>query len=206
MNLVATLLRVHSVRRGFLLGLACWARVSAGAEADLILHHGKIVTVDSRFSIQQAVAVQDGRIAAVGPDEQILAWRGPRTQVIDLEGRMVLPGLIDSHAHPADACLTEFDHPIPTMERIQDVLEYVRARAKALKEGEWIQVRQVFITRLAEQRYPTRAELDSAAPRHPVIFQTGPDASLNSLALQQSGIDRDFRVSDGGSGVAEKDP
>jgi predicted amidohydrolase YtcJ len=67
-------------------------------------------------------------------------------------------------------------------------------------------VRQVFITRLAEQRYPTRAELDRVAPKHPVLFQTGPDASVNSLALQRSGMTRDFKVSDGGSGFAEKDP
>src|SRR5262249_8314706 len=59
---------------------------------------------------------------------------------------------------------------------------------------------------LREQRYPTRAELDRVAPKWPVIFQTGPDASLNTLALQLSGIDRDFKVADGGSGFAEKDP
>jgi len=126
--------------------------------------------------------------------------------VVDLQGRLVLPGLIDSHAHPADACLTEFDHPIPPMECIEDVLAYVKSRAQALKEGEWIEVRQVFITRLREQRYPTRAELDAAAPKHPVIYQTGPDAALNTLALQLSGIGRDFKVTDGGTGFAEKDP
>jgi hypothetical protein len=112
---------------------------------------------------------------------------------------------MDSHAHPADACLTEFDHPIPAMERIRDVLDYIQARARELKEGDWIEVRQVFLTRLREQRYPTRAELDRVAPKHPVIFATGPDASLNTLALQVSGIDRDFKVTDGGSGFAEKD-
>jgi len=85
------------------------------------------------------------------------------------------------------------------------VLDYIQARASVLKEGEWIEVRQVFISRLAEQRYPSRAELDRVAPKHPVLFATGPDASLNSLALKLSGIDRDFKVTDGGSGFAEKD-
>jgi len=132
----------------------------SAAEADLILHHGKVVTVDSAFSIRQAVAVKDGRILAVGSDRAVLASKGPKTELVDLGGKMVLPGLMDSHAHPADACLTEFDHPIPAMERIQDVLEYIQARARELKEGEWIEVRQVFLTRLREQRYPTRAELD----------------------------------------------
>ncbi|PYK61476.1 MAG: amidohydrolase [Verrucomicrobia bacterium] len=175
------------------------------AEADLILHGGKVVTVDDRFSIQEAIAIEGGRIVQLGRDSEALKRRGPRTDVVDLQGRLVLPGLMDSHAHPADACMTELDHPIPPMESIPDVLDYIQARARALKEGEWIEVHQVFITRLREQRYPTRAELDRAAPRHPVLFATGPDASLNSLALKLSGIDRDFKVTDGGSGFAEKD-
>src|SRR5690606_10598857 len=68
------------------------------------------------------------------------------------------------------------------------------------------QLRQVFITRLKEQRYPTKEELDRVAPKHPVVFSTGPDAVLNSLALKLSGIDKDFKVTDGGTGYAEKDP
>jgi len=176
------------------------------AGADLILHGGKVVTVDGRFSIHEAIAVERGRIAQVGRSADVLQRRDSRSEVVDLHGRLVLPGLIDSHAHPVGACMTEFDHPIPTIERIQDVLDYIQARARALNEGEWIVVSQVFITRLQEQRYPTRAELDQAAPGHPVIFQTGPDAMLNSLALKLSGIDRDFKVTDGGGGFAEKDP
>src|SRR5262249_18022348 len=117
---------------------------------------------------------------------------------------MVLPGLIDSHTHPTMACMTEFDHPVPQMETIQDVLDYIHARAETLGEGAWVVVRQVFITRLKEQRYPTRAELDRVAPKNPVLFATGPDASLNTLALQLSGIDKNFQVE--GAGRIEKDP
>jgi predicted amidohydrolase YtcJ len=101
--------------------------------------------------------------------------------------------------------MTEFDHPIPAMESINDVLAYVKARAAALGPNKWVEVHQVFITRLKEQRYPSRAELDAAAPKNPVLFATGPDASLNSSALRLSGIDKDFKVSDGGPGYAEKD-
>jgi predicted amidohydrolase YtcJ len=176
------------------------------ADADLILHHGKIVTVDKSFSIHQALAVKDGRILRVGTDAEVLQEKRPHTQLLDLGGKLVLPGLIDSHVHPGGASMIEFDHPIPDMESIGDVLAYVRDRAKALAEGEWIEVRQVFITRLREQRYPTRAELDEAAPKNPVIFSTGPDASLSTLALKASGIDKDFQVRDGGPGFAEKDP
>ena len=177
----------------------------AADHADLILHHGKIVTVDKQFSIHQALAIRDGRIVRVGNDAEVFKLKGPDTQLIGLEGKTVLPGLIDSHVHPNGACMTEFDHPIPEMETIADVLGYVRGRAKALAKGEWIQVRQVFITRLREQRYPTRKELDEAAPDNPVVFSTGPDASLNSLAMKLSAIDKDFKVTDGGPGHAEKD-
>ena len=177
----------------------------AGAdEADLILHHGKVVTVDRDFSVRQALAVKGDRLLRVGTDEEVLKTRGPRTEVVDLGGKTVLPGLIDSHTHPTGACMTEFDHPIPEMETIEDVLDYVRSRAEALGDGKWVVVRQVFITRLKEQRYPTREELDRAAPENPVLFSTGPDASLNSLALKLSGIDKDFRPE--GPGKVEKDP
>jgi predicted amidohydrolase YtcJ len=184
--------------------LACVALTAA--DADLILHNGKVVTVDGKFSIQQAIAVRDGHIAQVGKSQNVLKLKGPRTELIDLKGRMVVPGLMDSHTHPTSASMTEFDHTIPEMESIRDVLDYISARAKLAKPGDWIVLQQVFITRLREQRYPTRGELDLAAPQNPAVFRTGPDASLNSLALKLSGIDRDFKVSDGGSGFVEKDP
>jgi len=189
-----------------LLPLASLAADRPAAAPDLILHHGKIVTVDDRFSIREAVAIKDGRILEVGSSRTLLSHRGPNTQVVDLQGRTVLPGLIDSHTHPSAASMVEFDHPIPQMESIQDVLDYLHARTQVVPEGGWIVLRQVFITRLRERRYPTRQELDRVAPRHPVIFATGPDASLNTLALQRSGIDRDFKVTDGGPGYPEKDP
>jgi predicted amidohydrolase YtcJ len=176
------------------------------ADADLIVHNAKVVTVDPAFSVHQALAVQGGKILRVGSNEDVLKTRGPTTTVLDLGGRTVLPGMIDSHTHPTGAALHEFDHPVPDMETIQDVLDYIRSRVQAQPEGTWIQVRQVFITRLREPRYPTKAELDRAAPKHPVVFSTGPDASVNSLALKLSGIDKNFKVTDGGAGYAETDP
>jgi len=176
----------------------------AYAEApDIILHHGKIVTVDASFFITEALAIHGERIVTVGKNDEILAAKNDKTQLIDLQGKMVLPGLMDSHVHPLGAALHEFDHSIPDMESIADVLSYVRQRAKDLPAGEWILLRQVFITRLREQRYPTRAELDVAAPEHPVLFSTGPDGMLNTLGLKLSGIDRDFKVV--GNGQIEKD-
>lgn len=183
--------------------LACGA---ANAQApDLVLHHGRIVTVDRDFRIVDAMAVHGERIVATGTNEEIGALAGAATQSIDLSGRMVLPGLIDSHVHATDAAVYEFDHPVPEMETIGDVLAYIRERARVRQPGEWIVVRQVFITRLRDQRFPSRAELDAAAPEHPVIFRTGPDCSLNSRALRESGIDRDFEIRDGKPGKIERD-
>ena len=172
----------------------------------LILHGGKVVTVDAAFGLAEAVAVDaGGRIVAVGTDKEVLALRGDETEVMDLRGKTLMPGLMDSHVHPA-AAMTEFDHEIPGMETVADVLAYIAGRVKASKPGELILVRQVFITRLEEKRYPTRAELDGVAPENPVVFSTGPDAMLNSLALKLGGYDRDFKVPEGSAGKMEVDP
>ena len=178
---------------------------SLAALPDIILHSGKIITVDEQFSIAQALAIERERIVSVGSNAVVAALAGPQTQLIDLGGKTVLPGLIDSHTHPLGAAMYEFDHPVPDMETIGDVLAYFRDRAKVVPEGEWIRLQQVFITRLREQRYPTRAELDDAAPNHATYFRTGPDASLNSLALRLSGIDREFRIPQGVLGRIERD-
>jgi predicted amidohydrolase YtcJ len=202
MNSAMTIVR--SLQRTFGL-LLLFLTASPAQEADLIVHHGKIVTVDQKFSVSQAMAVKDGLILRVGTDEEILRLKGTATELIDLGGKMVLPGLMDSHTHPPSAAMTEFDHEIPGMESIADVLAYIQGRAKAIPDGQWIVVQQVFITRLREQRYPTRAELDAAAPKHPVVFRTGPDASFNSLAMKLLGIDRNFKIPDGIAGKIEKD-
>src|SRR3954468_1749795 len=93
------------------------ARLALAAEGapDLIVHHAKVVTVDPSFSVASAMSVKDGKIARVGTDEEVLATKDQHTRVLDLGGKTVLPGLIDSHVHPA-AALTEFDHDIPEME------------------------------------------------------------------------------------------
>lgn len=181
------------------------ASVSLHAAPVLILHHGKVITVDKNFRIAEAIAINaDGRIAAVGTNDEVFATKGAGSQVLDLAGKTVLPGLMDSHVHPG-AAMIEFDHEIPTMETIADVLAYLSGRVKASRPGELISVRQIFITRLEEKRYPTRAELDHIAPNNPVVFSTGPDSMLNSLALKLGGYSRDYKVKQGSAGVMEVD-
>ncbi len=171
-----------------------------------VFHNGKILTVDPQFRTVEAMAVRDGRIVATGTNTEIARLAGSGTERIDLGGKTVLPGLIDSHVHAPSASMYEFEQPVPDMESIDDVLAYFRARAEKIEPGHWITLSQVFITRLREQRYPTRAELDRAAPRHPVAFRTGPDASLNSMALSKSGIDAKFQVPAGQPCRVERDP
>jgi predicted amidohydrolase YtcJ len=124
------------------------------------------------WAINEAMAVQAGQVLATGPDAEVLRHRGPRTEVKDLAGQFVLPGLLDSHAHPVDACLTEFDHPLPTMDRIADVVEYVAQRTRVVPEGQWIVVRQVFITRRTAVPHANRVD----RPRRGIRVRRSPDA------------------------------
>jgi hypothetical protein len=172
---------------------------------ELIVHHAKVVTVDPGFRIAQAFAIRGERIVAVGSNEDVLRLAGAETRQLDAQGRCIIPGLCNSHVHATGAALYEFDHPIPEMETVADVLAYVARRADDLEDGEWINIQQVFITRLRDQRYPTRRELDGVAPKNPVAFRTGPDCALNSLALELSGINREFRIPEGEPGLIERD-
>ncbi len=189
-------------------GLLAWVASVAAQEPppDAIFVGGKVVTVDAAFAVREAFAVRGGKIVAVGTTREMRALaREGVTTVRELGGKMVLPGLIDSHVHAPAAAVFEFDHEIPEMETMREVLDYIVARTRVVPEGGWISLQQVFITRLKEARFPTRAELDAVAPKHAVNFRTGPDNMLNTLALRQCGFDRTWTVTDGGPGYLEKD-
>jgi predicted amidohydrolase YtcJ len=163
----------------------------AKGPADLIVYHAHIVTMDNLSRTVEAIAIKDGRIIAVGQDEPVLRLKGPKTQVIDGQSRMVLPGLWDSHVHPTEAATSELKAPLPSLKSLKDVVAYIRQKAATTPEGEWIVVRYAFPTRLDEARFPTRAELDEAAPRHPVLYHAGPAGMVNTMGLKVSGITRD---------------
>lgn len=187
----------------------CWlidiaeAQEPAGS-ADLIVHHAKIVTVDAKFRIEEAVAIKDGRILAVGKEQAVLKHKGPSTRMIDAGGRSVLPGLYDSHVHPVGAALSELRQPLPVLKSLKDVFAFISAQAAKTPEGDWIVVRFAFPTRLDDARFPTKAELDTAAPKHPVLYHAGPAGIVNSLGLKVSGVTKD--TPDPMSGVIVKGP
>lgn len=193
------------IRVGLLVGYLGWPAFVCAQPPDLIVHHAKVVTLDPQSSIVEAIAVRGDRLIAVGGNDEILKLAGNATQQIDAGGKCVIPGLIDTHVHATGAAVYEFDHPVPEMDTVADVLKHIARRTETLPAGEWILVSQVFITRLRDQRYPTRAELDRVAPNHPVQFRTGPDCAVNSLALKLSGIDKNFELPPGDRGLIERD-
>ena len=161
------------------------------APADLILRGGKIVTVDRDFSIQQALAIKDGRFLAVGTDRDMRPLIGPATRVIELAGRTVIPGLIDSHIHATDAG-SRWDAELHWQftRTLADALTQIGAAAQAKSPASWIVVGGGWVpTQFTERRFPTRTNLDALAPKHPVYIQyLRQGALLNSAALAQAGI------------------
>jgi predicted amidohydrolase YtcJ len=172
--------------------------------ADLIVHNAKVVTVDAKFTVVEAVAVRGGKIVATGTSADILKLKGEKTRVVDAKGKTVLPGLYDSHVHPVGAALSEVGDAIPLLRSIPEVLDYIKKRAADTPEGQWIVLRYAFPTRLKEARFPTKAELDAAAPKHPVLYHAGPAGIANSMALKISGVTKDTK--NPGTGVVVKDP
>jgi len=168
------------------------AALFLSADADLLLYNGRVVTVDAKFAIHEAVAVKGNRIVAVGTTKELLAKeRGTRTEAIDLGGGMVIPGLIDSHVHPLEAGLSEERSPLPRISSFADVRRYLQEQERIVPKGQWIQIPRSFPTRFVEQRMPTKELLDIVR-EHPVHFDVGAYVRvLNTFALRKCGITRD---------------
>jgi predicted amidohydrolase YtcJ len=165
--------------------------------ADVVFLNGKVVTLDPQDRIASSVAVKGGHILAVGSDEEIRKLAGRGTRCVDLKRRTVLPGLIDAHTHMAWSTLifkNYVDGRCPPNRSIADVMGKIRERAEQVPAGEWIPVQGSFFAnfKFAEGRYPSREELDSAAPRHAAVFvATVHSAIVNTCALNTAKIGRD---------------
>jgi predicted amidohydrolase YtcJ len=184
-------------RRLSLLAYPCAAAMlltappQAQAPADIVLINGAVLTVDRTDSVAQAVAIAGGKIAAVGSTAQIKAMAGGSTEVIDLRGRAVTPGLIDSHVHfsAADALFT-VDLGDEAVKSIADVKQRIAAQVARLKPGEWVRGRGWDEGKYVERRYITAADLDKVAPNNPVWLTqtTGHYGVGNSLALKMAEV------------------
>lgn len=141
--------------------------------ADTILLNGKILTVDTRFSAREAIAIRDGRISEVGTSAEIRKQAGPATRVVDLQGRTVIPGLIDSHIHAIRAGQT-FTTEVNWVgaASIAEAMNRIHEASLAKKPGSWIAVAGGWQPeQFKEKRRPTQADLVAAAPDNPVYIQ-----------------------------------
>src|SRR5262245_1543063 len=102
----------------------------AAEPPNLIIHHARVITVDSHFTIAQAVAVRGGRIQAVGTNDAILNLKGTDTRLLDAGGRTLLPGLYDSHVHPVMAAASELKQPLPRLASLDEVFAAIRQQVK----------------------------------------------------------------------------
>ena len=167
---------------------------AAGPAVDLVLTNGKIITVDDRFSIAQAVAVRGDRIVAVGTNQDIARLAGPNTRRIDLGGRSVVPGLIDNHAHfMEEGVLWTVELRLDGIETRKQAIEMMRAKASSLPPGQWVYTLGGWSPdQFTDDKRPfTREELDKIAPNHPVLLQfTRAETYLNSRAIEVIGLEK----------------
>src|SRR5437773_59741 len=170
------------------IGLSCLVCPMLWGQAapDTIYYNGSIITVSDGPPRAQAVAIRGDRFTAVGTDAEVLKSAGPQTRKIDLAGKCVVPGIIESHVHPISAALSEIDGPVPLLHSITELLRYVHDQDAKLPAGRMVFVPKVYSTRLTDRRYPNRYELDESAPRREamplreVMLDNGYASVLNS--------------------------
>ena len=177
--------------------------------ADQLLHNGKILTLDRAQAVVHAMAIRDGKILAVGNDDALNACASPRTQLLDLRGRTVLPGLIDVHTHAMEWVKSilrgEINSSYPEVHSITEIARAVELRSRSLPPGQWILGSGWDDAKLTEHRYITRHDLDAVAPNHPVylVHGSGHLGVVNSAGLELAGITR--HTPDPSGGVIERD-
>jgi predicted amidohydrolase YtcJ len=176
-------------------------------DATLVLKNAKVLTVDDDFSVAQAVAVRGDTIVAVGSDADVAALVGTGTRVLDLGGRTLLPGINDSHGHPAFFGSTRpplsVDLYPPRVGTVAEAVAEVAAFAARVPAGQWVRGFGWDATRLVGI---TKYDLDAVTPDHPALLSdfSGHNLWVNSLALQVAGVTADTPDPEGG--IVERDP
>lgn len=174
----------------------------AGTEPLILLTNGNIHTFDEADTVAEAVFIDGDRIVAVGSADELRAASGVTR--VDLDGRTVLPGLIDAHTHLEGSALhlaVYADCHAPPHADLEGILTALRQHAADKAPGEWVIGQGSFMLaeKLAERRFPTRADLDAAVPEHPALIRAGAHIQIvNSLGLERLGIGRDFVPPAGG--------
>jgi len=140
--------------------------------AQIILQNANVVTVDSEDSMYTSIAIEGERILALGTDEEMERLAGNDTYILDMEGKTITPGLVDSHNHTCEYGFSEMvlDLRYPAVTCIQDIVDKVREAAESKPKGAWIRGVGWDDALLDEKRPPTRQDLDPVSPDHPVIL------------------------------------
>src|SRR6516162_10033097 len=178
--------------------LAALSSAAAPAQdADVVWRNGKIVTVDSHFSIAEAMAVRNGRFLAVGSNSEIRKYTGNLTRVVDLHVKTVIPGFEDSHLHGAGGGPGV---DLSSARSLADLYAAIRRRVERSQAGELIVSNSDWHeAQLKEQRLPLRRDLDTAAPANPVVLvRGGHEYILNSASLAKWHIDKSTVAPEGG--------
>jgi predicted amidohydrolase YtcJ len=159
---------------------------------------GPVITLNAQNAVVSGLGTDGNRIAIVGDEESVRAWGGEDARVVELAGRALLPGFIDAHGHfPGTgiyALVVDLNSPpIGDIETIDDLLDRMRTRAAETADGEWVVGFSYDDTLLAENRHPTRDDLDKVSMQHPVavVHVSGHLAVVNSKALDALGLDGD---------------
>lgn len=193
--------------------LAAWvgaAAVSAQPAADTVVVGGKVLTVDAAFSVAEALAIDDGRIVAVGTTADVRRYVGPATRVLDVRGATVIPGLIDNHFHFARAVQRwHLQARLDGVDSRREALAILAAKAAASPAGQWVMVQGGW----SPQQFAdapggfTLAELDRVAPRNPLFVQQGYSiVYANTLALTAVGLDPKDGAQRSAAGLATFQP
>jgi len=173
-----------------------WDTVGAAEPANLVLRNGKVITVDAADSIAQAVAIHGDEIMAVGSNAAIDLLTGPNTQVINLAGKTVTPGIIDAHLHALYYGRQFWEGFLnirfPGIKSLSQLLAAIEARAQTTPAGGWISGNQGFYLTQGGGDFD-KTELDAVAPNHPVYLRhgSGQYSIVNSQALTVAEIDKD---------------
>jgi predicted amidohydrolase YtcJ len=162
--------------------------------ADLALVNGKIATMDKDDSIAEAIAIKREIIIMVGTTEEVEAYIGKHTDVIDLEGKLVTPGFVDTHVHFSSGGRNVRKVDLRYVRSMDALIEAIKKKAETFPKGMWIQGYGYNESKLKEKRFPNRYDLDKASMDHPISVtrQGGHDGiRVNSLALEMAGISKD---------------
>jgi predicted amidohydrolase YtcJ len=181
-------------------------KMTTPAEPEVILVNGKFTTLDKANPTATAVAIEGGRFVRVGSDQEVRSLAGPATRVINLQGRCVLPGLIDNHTHVIRGGLSfNMELRWDGVKTLADAMNMLKRQVAITPAPQWVRVVGGFTEhQFAEQRLPTIAELNAVAPDTPVfILHLYDRALLNGAALRAVGYNRDTPEPPGGQIVRD---